>query len=92
MSKKYSVNEIVKKIKSIIKNNSPKEAIIKISKLVSLEDNSKLGLEKAYKIYCIYVDYANEYDVEKYRYNIQEWNKIRLNNLRLAEKAYNNLR
>ncbi len=72
----------------IIKANNPEKSLIKISKLTNPKTNKKLGLDKSFEIYKIYIDYSVSYDKKKYSHNVDIWNKKIAKNLKLVTNAY----
>ena len=60
--------------------------------MINPKNDEKIGIDKAFGIYKIYIDYAEEYDKNIHGNNIKLWNKIKLRNLRLAQEAYDNLK
>ena len=50
--------ELKKKVVNIIENNNLKTSLNKISNIVSKVNNEKLGLEKAKKIYLLYINHS----------------------------------
>ena len=75
------------KFKTIIQNNDPEDAIIKISKLKHPVNNTKIGIDKAFMVYKININYSVKYDKELYANNVPLWNKKILRNLKLADKS-----
>ena len=88
MSKKLHVDFFEECI-DIIKEYKPEKALIKISKLTNPKTDKKLGLDKSFEIYKIYIDYSVKYDKKKYSHNVELWNKKIANNLKLVSDAYN---
>jgi hypothetical protein len=61
-------DNLTKKCKTIIRNNSPKDSIEKISKI---ESNTKeIGTKKALMIYSVYKDDSVKWEPKKYDNNI----------------------
>jgi hypothetical protein len=92
MSKGSSYGDIFQDLINIIKNNSPEKSLLKISKLSNPKTNKKIGINKAYAIYKVYIDYSEEYDKKKYAHNVALWDKKIARNLKLAEEAYERLK
>ncbi len=68
--------ELKDKFVKIIKSNSANEAINIISKIKNPINNEKLGINKAEKIYNLYVnEYIVEYDMYKHANNIDDYHK-----------------
>lgn len=80
------------KFKLIIANNDPEDAIIKISKLKNPANNKKIGIDKAFSLYKININYSVKYDKNLYANNVLLWNKKILRNLKLAEEVYQNMK
>jgi len=92
MGKNSGIENITSNFKKIISNNSPEKAIIKISNIKNPKDNDKIGIERAYKIYELYVDYSEVYDKNVYGNNVSLWNKKIAINLKLAKEAYRRIK
>ena len=90
MSKNY--DSLFEDIKLIIKNNTPEDSILKISKFRSPINEKKFGIDKAFEIYKMNVDYSVNYDKKIYANNVSLWNKKILRNLKLANEAYEKLK
>ena len=68
--------ELKDKFVKIIKRNSADDAINIISKIKNPINNEKLGINKAEKIYKLYVnEYIVEYDMYKHANNISDYQK-----------------
>ena len=68
--------ELKDKFVKIIKSNSANDAINIISKIKNPINNEKLGINKAEKIYNLYVnEYIVEYDMYKHANNIDDYQK-----------------
>jgi len=68
--------ELKDKFVKIIKRNSVNDAINIISKIKNPINNEKLGINKAEKIYNLYVnEYIVEYDMYKHANNIDDYHK-----------------
>ena len=68
--------ELKDKFVKIIKRNSANDAINIISKIKNPINNEKLGINKAEKIYNLYVnEYIVEYDMYKHANNIDDYQK-----------------
>ncbi len=80
---KYNV--ISKKSLNIIKSNSPEKSISKISN-IKLSDNSKIGADKALKIYKFYSDKSVEYKSSLYRNDITSYKNKIDSNIKKASK------
>jgi hypothetical protein len=92
MGKKSGIENITSNIKKIISNNSPEKAIIKISNIKNPKNNDKMGIDRAYKIYELYIDYSEVYDKNVYGNNVSLWNKKIGINLKLAKEAYKRIK
>lgn len=92
MSKNLDYDSLFDKIKKIIRNNTPEDSILKISKFKSPITGEKFGIKKAFEIYKINIDYSVEYDKKLYANNVSLWNKRILRNLKLANEAYDNIK
>ena len=85
-----SANNITKKCKEIIKNNSPQKSIDIISNIINPVDKNKFGPENALKIYKVLSDDSEEYDINKYKNNINKYKNNVNNNINKASKHAKN--
>ena len=83
MKKSENYNVLSNKCLKIIKSSSPEKSISKISKL-KLSDSSKVGTDKALKIYKFYGDDSVEYKSSLYSHNIVSYQSKVNNNVKRA--------
>ncbi len=60
--------------KKIIKNNTPEKSLEKISN-IRVQNNDKLGINNAIKVYKYFSDYSVEWENSKYSNNITSYKK-----------------
>ena len=68
------------KCKDIIKNNTPEKSLEKISNL-KIQNNNKIGIDNAIKVYKCFSDNSVEWDDAKYSNNITSYKKKVNNNI-----------
>ena len=82
--------QIIKKCLEYIRNNTPEDAIEKISKLKRPEENNEMiGYDTAYKIYYTYQNESEKYSYEKYGTQSTKYQTIIKNNVEKAKNQKN---
>jgi hypothetical protein len=80
-------DSLTKKCKTIIRTNSPKDSIEKISKIKNSESNDIIGAKKALLIYSVYKDESVKWEPKKYDNNINSYKSKVENNYKSALNA-----
>ena len=75
------------KCKTIINNNGPDDSVKQIAKLKNPNNNLKIGMDDAYKIYTLYAEESVKYSKKKYGNNIPLYKKNIQKNLDIASKT-----
>lgn len=79
--------QVIKKCLEYIRNNTPEDAIDKISKLKRPNGSDEIiGCETAYKIYYTYKEESEKYSYEKYGTQSTKYQTIVENNSNRAKK------
>jgi hypothetical protein len=79
IEKDYQVVQLQYKVKQIINKNNPKKSIILISNLKIPGIDKLVGIDKALRLYKLYSDESVQYDIKKYKNNINAY-EIKVNN------------
>ncbi len=85
MKRPENYNVITNKCLKIIKSNSPEKSITKISNL-KFSDKSKIGTNKALKIYTVHANESVEYKSSLYKNNITTYKNKIDSNIKKASK------
>lgn len=92
IEKDYQFSGLEQKIKQIINKNNPKKSIILISKLKIPVLNKIVGIDKALRLYALYSNESVDYDLKKYKNDINTYETKVNNNITQAKKYVSNIK
>ena len=92
IEKDYQIVELQNKVKQIINKNNPKKSIVLISKLRIPGLDKLVGIDKALRLYKLYSDESVNYDIKRYKNNINEYETKINNNIEKANIYVKNIK